>query len=1177
MKRLLKFLLIAVPILVVLLLAAVQVVLWSDLPRRIIVAELERETGLDVELTSLRATWGGRTSLRDLRIALPLEDRPLLAVPSIRIEHTSLPGLVTGRGFNVYRIEADGPDVHLHRDEQGRWNVERLMAMLDQRRPPPPDRPRPLPPLPHVVFNDVSIHLADAAGRSEVLSQIALRLTPSGPAAGELDVDVPGLAHLEGELATRGEQRHELKATVRELKKLAAWLPDQRLEALEAELRWAGRVQDGGLRGQLHIERAGIAEGSARGEVGVEIRDGRIRATPRDLEVEAPRWLADPARIAGGAIVLEAGTVSWQDLVVRAFDGRASFRGDYHLAEQRGVAHGHWEDMALPEPLQHGGTIEANIDRGGPFGALRMAAGVTSHGATPWGTWDSALALNATGPAFTELSWELRQLDGRWSGDAIAAGAGTVTAAGRLADGVLTLNRFDLPVEVEGHGSARMVGHAGRLDLATQRWSVDGRLESLRAAVLGEAVGSARIEAFSDGERANFELRQLQAGPWSGSLDGWLSLADDGAVAVDYDLAHAAMTFELDDRHLASMAGASISGRADGTLSPLRVTHRTHLRADGLELGDGPAETVRFTVSGAVDEKGGNIESEPFTLLGAALRFEAAHQVASGQTTASVSLGGLGLGEADRFSDVPLQLGGTAGAQIDLSLNGFDPDTLEGEGSWHAEAVHHPWFIVDDAEGGIEVKDGRLNLRRIVARVGESEARGEVALSLDRPNEVAGSFSVTDWPAQHPVYPHFVAHATGEVGVQADLATMHLHGPVDVRTTLHYHDRLLGRAAVEGRFVEDRLELPQITAEMLDGRATGDAVIELASPWRSHLGMDIEAIDAGALLDWAPEIEFMVGLHPGSLNRALDGLSGTIDGRLVAAPDDSPRAPGPFRIDLELNPRQLVLERLEMGDVLLQAFVDDENDRILLHRGTIDLADGEVSLWGRMTKQRGHWFAYGNLQWDELSIDQLISLGDILDPARDEGLPEDIAGTPIPGRLSGRIHTGMPLADWTRASGGGRLSVRDSDFVRIPMFNELYRLMNLRIRAGRAEGRGEARLRLDGPTFRIERLDYTNRGARLNLNLAVLDLRQGTESPIEGYAVGILNPLPDIGLLRDLADAIAAYQGDMTTARIDGRIDAPEVRPIPFSLFREFTRAVGGAVGVEPAPVEELPAEEPEE
>ena len=72
-RRWARRILVALLILIALVAVVTQVVLWTDFPRKLVLGLVEKELGLRVEAASLSTGWLGHTTLRDVRLSLPLK------------------------------------------------------------------------------------------------------------------------------------------------------------------------------------------------------------------------------------------------------------------------------------------------------------------------------------------------------------------------------------------------------------------------------------------------------------------------------------------------------------------------------------------------------------------------------------------------------------------------------------------------------------------------------------------------------------------------------------------------------------------------------------------------------------------------------------------------------------------------------------------------------------------------------------------------------------------------------------------------------------------------------------------------------------------------------------------------------------------------------------------------
>ena len=149
---------IALGVLIFLVFATVQIVLWTDLPQTIVVGQLERQLGLRLTVKSFSTGWLGHTRLNDVTIGLPLADKAFLDVPVMKVKNTSLFGLMLGRSVEVQGIELDQPHLVVLQDAGGQWNLAQVVELLAQEpvekspaKNPPPQHLRP--PCPTCVWS----------------------------------------------------------------------------------------------------------------------------------------------------------------------------------------------------------------------------------------------------------------------------------------------------------------------------------------------------------------------------------------------------------------------------------------------------------------------------------------------------------------------------------------------------------------------------------------------------------------------------------------------------------------------------------------------------------------------------------------------------------------------------------------------------------------------------------------------------------------------------------------------------------------------------------------------------------------------------------------------------------------------------------------------------------------
>src|SRR5215218_1355432 len=124
MRRWSKRILLGLLILIVIVLITVQVVFWTDYPRRLVLSLVQQNLGLRIEATQLSTGWFGSTSLQNVKLSLPLAPESFFDVPRMEIEHTGIFPLLVTRHFEVKGIELRQPQLVLRRGTEGKWNLE---------------------------------------------------------------------------------------------------------------------------------------------------------------------------------------------------------------------------------------------------------------------------------------------------------------------------------------------------------------------------------------------------------------------------------------------------------------------------------------------------------------------------------------------------------------------------------------------------------------------------------------------------------------------------------------------------------------------------------------------------------------------------------------------------------------------------------------------------------------------------------------------------------------------------------------------------------------------------------------------------------------------------------------------------------------------------------------------
>src|SRR5688500_8279726 len=188
MRRWSLRILIALLVLLIVAICVTQAVLWTDVPQRIVLAQVQKQLGLRMDAESVTTGWFGRTDLKDVTVSLPLAEASFLTMPTLEVGHTWLPWLILTRKVEIKSLELNDAALVVQQDEAGRWNLQDVLELLARtagkqqvagaegttRRP---QRPK----LPKVVVHNGTVTVTDRRGRNTKLAPLEFTGLPDGP------------------------------------------------------------------------------------------------------------------------------------------------------------------------------------------------------------------------------------------------------------------------------------------------------------------------------------------------------------------------------------------------------------------------------------------------------------------------------------------------------------------------------------------------------------------------------------------------------------------------------------------------------------------------------------------------------------------------------------------------------------------------------------------------------------------------------------------------------------------------------------------------------------------------------------------------------------------------------------------------------------------------------------
>ena len=150
----------------------VQVILWTSVPRQMVLGRLEEQLGLRVTAGSLSTNWLGHTTLKEVTLSLPLAEHALVEVPELRVWHTTLLGLLAGTKLDIDAIELRKPHLLVAQGGSGRWNVLEALELLARTGGKKKAETSERPKLPRLRVVDGQVTVRDIAHREAVIEPL---------------------------------------------------------------------------------------------------------------------------------------------------------------------------------------------------------------------------------------------------------------------------------------------------------------------------------------------------------------------------------------------------------------------------------------------------------------------------------------------------------------------------------------------------------------------------------------------------------------------------------------------------------------------------------------------------------------------------------------------------------------------------------------------------------------------------------------------------------------------------------------------------------------------------------------------------------------------------------------------------------------------------------------------
>jgi hypothetical protein len=137
----------------------------------------------------------------------------------------------------------------------------------------------------------------------------------------------------------------------------------------------------------------------------------------------------------------------------------------------------------------------------------------------------------------------------------------------------------------------------------------------------------------------------------------------------------------------------------------------------------------------------------------------------------------------------------------------------------------------------------------------------------------------------------------------------------------------------------------------------------------------------------------------------------------------------------------------------------------------------------------------------------------------------------------------------------GNVKLSEAKLGPLPIFSNIYDLMNLGQDVKQNNGRGEVAVRMENGSLELNNLRYFNRGTEVRALLTIDEMWNLPNSPVRGNAVGNARPLAslEIPFISEADRILALLQDDVASFDIRGTLKDPKVEQI---LLKDVGRAL---------------------
>jgi hypothetical protein len=970
---------IGVSLALVVLLAAIgiQIIMWTGLPRSIVISEVENRLGLRLGVKTLSTGWLGHTTLDGVQIALPLSaDQAFFDVPELKVHHTSLLGIVFGWSVDIYAIELTKPVLYVRQNAAGRWNLQEVTELLGRtagKKNAEQTANQSTPSLPKLTITGMTIVVVNNKNQQAQIEPINVDGSPGEPAplVWKYDIEIPsGRPNVPSRLSFLGKlvpgRNWEHQATIQVgdiLPFIQKWVPkfDTPI-ALHAN--WTGRIENGGVRGYLQIIDSTFGSYHAKGAANASENDDVFAVSPDNLQLS----MSSPSNTSSSAkpttapaqmtVTIPRGTIDYNGKVARAtqvqltlLGGPAVFNGWFEPATNQGALEAYWQNLQVPKAdIQQSGKLNLTYTR--PIASpIRIELSAGARGTAEGGPFDASVHMTVTGNQFSSLNWELSTPQLAWYHaphpivlEGLSAG-GTYTQDAQHQ--VVQMTRVSLPADnrLGGTASYDLTTKKGDFKLHGEDWPIHwiaGTKLAFDIAASFEGVpkstGSKELVPFMKLDR--FELD---------SADSKLVLAgyydERRPKPVNLKLSYENEPGPAAESGRPGFVRGYLAGAAvlQGTRDPTNIAIEGSLEGRQAEVLGHYIGDLSTKIVGAIDDEKASVHADGIPFLGglwnlAATYTEVENGKAVDQTDVHLSVVELPLQKVSQFVNGP-PVDGIFAGDWHLYFPGIKPSAnrLRLSGGGKIDNLVASSFIADSAEFKTSLDNGTFKIDPVLVKrknYGTIEASAQT--TLDQWRQINAAVRFTAFPIDMPEQ---------GIGVQLWTGTGQNEGPAPMDTIAVYlPDPKAKDPDARNIRVDSDIHLRSVVSIESTADASGhrtqqpEGALQIAAEMRGRVVTlrKVSGLLLGGSIDGNATVDLdqiftrstahltlshvqaapLVRLYP-----ELDGFGGAYTLQASLAPASDPRPLEPLALGLNLIPADGHWKAVNIGTASINAYV----------------------------------------------------------------------------------------------------------------------------------------------------------------------------------------------------------------------------------------------------------------